>query len=410
MAYTKVFFLVVSLLVFSPVLFVFGFELEEPGLLNLTTQTTDSYDKVISLEDNNGQQPSGQWMLPNNASRIFVWVIGFIALIGNAFVLIWRCAGKGTENPVQIHLISNLALSDLLMSLYMLTIASADMYFNQGFSLEAESWNSGIVCKVVSVISVLAGEASMLFLTLISVDRITSVAVIYPCCRRLRLSNTIINISTVLIWSFAVVLAVVPNVYLGTSTIQSDICIKLPLIKAPDVYPNTSQASHDTIASTSYKLNDNVTMVNKSSHQPSPIIADHPMSMYFMISIYLGFNSICLVIVATCYTGIFYIVWKSSHKLGITRAKIEVRLCIRMGLIVLTNFVTWLPIVITGILVQMELIYLSANAYIFIIIFLLPINSAVNPYLYTFSIIILDFWDHRNYKEAKRKGTLPSLV
>ena len=367
----------------------------------LTTEgapTTSNKDALLPYSGD----PSSSWMLPNTASRLYVWVIGFTSLIGNAFVLIWRCAGKGSENPVQVRLIANLAVSDLLMGVFLLIIASFDMYFNQGFASEASWWKTGTVCKLANILSVLATEASVLFITLISIDRVMAVAFKYPLCARLRPSKTAITIISSMLWLFATILGIIPTLLLPTPELQSDICISLPLIKTPFLH----------ISSNVYipPLNQtDTTSINSTTNVHSKTMQSE-MGTYFLISLYLGLNMCCLLIVAVCYLTIFCLVYQSTRKLGMTRPKNELRMCIRMGLIVATDFITWLPVVIIGILVQMDLIYITHDVYIIIVIFILPINSAFNPYLYTFSAILYDYIDHRKYKVAKRRETNPSVV
>ena len=53
-------------------------------------------------------------LLSNRVLQIFMWVIGINALCGNIFVFIWR-KEHNHNNKVQSLLLSNLALSDLLM-------------------------------------------------------------------------------------------------------------------------------------------------------------------------------------------------------------------------------------------------------------------------------------------------------
>ena len=366
----------------------------------LTTErapTTSNKDALLPYSGDS----SSSWMLPNTASRLFVWAIGFTALIGNTFVLIWRCAGKGSENPVQVRLIANLAVSDLLMGVFLLIIASFDTYFKHGFASEASWWKTGTVCKLANILSILATEASVLFITLISIDRFMAVAFKYPLCARLRPSTTAITIISSILWLYATILGIVPTLLLPTPELQSDICISLPLIKTP--YLHTSNAHISLLNQT------DANSINSTTNMDSKTIQSE-MGAYFLISLYLGLNTFCLLTVAVCYLQIFCLVYRSTRKLGMTRPKNEIRMCIRMGLIVATDFVTWLPVVIIGILVQIDVISLTHDIYIIIVIFILPINSAFNPYLYTFSAILYDYLDHRKYTVAKRRETNPSVV
>ncbi len=58
----------------------------------------------------------------------------------------------------------------------------------------------------------------------------------------------------------------------------------------------------------------------------------------------------------------------------------------KVAAIVLTDFLCWSPPIILGILVQCQLIVLPAFAWC--VFFVLPINSAIKPYLYTIVDVI----------------------
>ena len=62
--------------------------------------------------------------------NIFTWILGICSTIGNGFVLLWKQSKySGRKNKVQSLLLSNLAVSDFLMGIYMIIIASADAYY-----------------------------------------------------------------------------------------------------------------------------------------------------------------------------------------------------------------------------------------------------------------------------------------
>ena len=55
-------------------------------------------------------------------------------------------------------------------------------------------------------------------------------------------------------------------------------------------------------------------------------------------------------------------------------------------LIVLTDFLCWMPIIVIGLLSLLGKFHdPEKQAYVWIAVFVLPVNSALNPILYTFS-------------------------
>ena len=71
-------------------------------------------------------------MLQSVFLRISVWVLGISAFICNAIAHYVR-THRRQGNKVQTLLISHLALSDLLMGVNMLILASADAYYGEYF-------------------------------------------------------------------------------------------------------------------------------------------------------------------------------------------------------------------------------------------------------------------------------------
>ena len=110
-----------------------------------------------------------------------MWLIGLNAISGNLFVLSLNNVIQ-KKNTVQAFFLTNLAISDLLMGIYMLLIASADIYFGEYFPMQAEIWRSGITCRIAGALSILSSEGSVFFVTLISIDRLIHIR--YPFSRR----------------------------------------------------------------------------------------------------------------------------------------------------------------------------------------------------------------------------------
>ena len=55
---------------------------------------------------------------------------------------------------------------------------------------------------------------------------------------------------------------------------------------------------------------------------------------------------------------------------------------IKIGLVVLTDLLCWMPIIFLGILVQLDKMTISPDIFAWIVAFVLPINSVINPLIY----------------------------
>ena len=121
---------------------------------------------------------------------------------------------------------------------------------------------------------------------------------------------------------------------------------------------------------------------------------------YFGIAVFTIINLVAIVIILFCYIGIFITVKQTAKQAGRSPSqKEEVRMAIKMGFIVLTDMMCRLPLVILSILVQSGRYTVTPHVYTWIVTFVLPINSAINPFLYTLSTVIFDIM-HKYHNRA----------
>ena len=222
-------------------------------------------------------------LLSDRILVVVMWIIGLNALCGNIFVLSYRKV-KHDQKKIQTFLLSNLAMSDLLMGV-MLLIASADIYFGEYFPMQAENWRSGITCKVAGTISIVSSEASVFFLTLISIDRFINIK--YPYSdRKLRKKSSAILAS--ILWFTLLALGIVPSSLGGNNRYvsfydNSHVCIGLPLALTKSYSINLDKRS---IFSGFFWYEKQLV---KSEY------LGETSGMYFSSAIFLGLNFICLL-------------------------------------------------------------------------------------------------------------------
>ena len=317
-------------------------------------------------------------LLADRALVAMMWLIGLNAIGGNVFVLVWKLK-HGQKNKVQDLLLSNLAISDSIMGIYMVMIAIADVYFGIEFPMYSESWRSGITCRIAGGLSILSSEASVFFVTLISIDRF--ICVRFPFTTR-KLSKRSAYLATTLIWLFSLALGVIPSSLAGRNENfydNSHVCIGLPLsligrYSVKKVIKRTLK-DHSFIGINTF----NTTYYGEFHGK------------HFSNSIFLGLNGICYLVILICYIEIVRATFKSSKRSGLNKElKDELRMTLKVTTIVATDFCCWFPIIILGILVQTRVITLPASVYAWCVTFVIPINSAINPYLYTISNVISD--------------------
>ena len=328
-------------------------------------------------------------MLPNKVLRISMWLLGLAALFGNIAVLIWRCK-QHDRFHVQSLLISNVAFCDLLMGIYMLVLTTADMYFQDYFPSHAYEWTRSIPCTIAGFLSILSSEASIFFVTLISVDRFLGVK--HPF-GTFRLTKESVKLAVTLIWISAVVISAIPTAltYLSSEFYDvSEVCIGLPLARKEIATTHKVEVSVFTFWEDTMEIEVSETTGSKPT-------------MYYSIGVFLGLNLLCCLVVGFCYIQIFIFAKKTRRESGrrVERDE-EVRMAAKMALIVMTDFCCWMPIIIMGILVQSGVLEISPVVYAWSVTFILPINSSVNPFLYTLATVVTEFWQKRKSSKSDK--------
>lgn len=310
-------------------------------------------------------------LMPNGVLRFFIWFLGISALIGNTFVVILRIKNAGRrEGKVQSCLIVNLAISDALMGVYMLIIGGADSYFGRDYFLYADNWRKGGMCKFAGFLSIVSSEASVFLVTVISVDRFISIA--FPFTK-FSLETSSVRKTSVAMWIMAAIIGLIAT-FLGDHIEGfyglSDVCVGLPL---------KTDAVNDT-SLWKYSLEK-----KKYIYEERKSASSEP-SWAFSIFIYLVLNLVCFAAVFVCYISIFVVVKRSRKQARRSKnLSNEIKVAAKMALIVGTDFACWVPIIIMGILSQTGAMTIPEQMYAWSVVFIIPINSSINPYLYTLS-------------------------
>ena len=132
-----------------------------------------------------------------------------------------------------------------------------------------------------------------------------------------------------------------------------------------------------------------------------------PHGLYFSSVVFLGLNLLCYMAIFTCYVEIVRAVFKSSKRTNLSKEmRDEVRMTAKVAAIVATDFCCWFPIISMGILVQAGVVTIPTSVYAWSVTFVLLINSAINPYLYTIAAIISNRNRERESQFKSSRSTL----
>ena len=270
----------------------------------------------------------------------------------------------------------------------MMIIAGADLHFGREFVLYAQDWTSSGVCKFAGLVSFLSSEASVLFVVLISLDRVLCVGLPHG---KKRMSPQTARQASSLVWFVVILLGVIAIVLQETTNTYglANVCVGLPLVSNKN-YKIVYQTEKSSVVGAADMP------VNLTTYE----LVDSGDNWQFSIAINLGLNLVAFLFVFGCYLAIGIIVAVKMPSKNLQRKKDhrqELKMAARMAVIVLTDFCCWMPVIIMGILVQSETVEDTKirNNYGWIVALVLPLNAALNPYLYTFAT------EMRNRKRQK---------
>lgn len=261
--------------------------------------------------------------------RVSVWFVSLLAVLGNLLVLFVLLTSH-YKLSVSRFLMCHLAVADLCMGIYLLLIASVDLYTQSEYYNHAIGWQTGPWCSLAGFISIFASELSVYTLTTITLERWYTINFAMQLHRKLRLSHA----SAVMLggWFLCLLLAFMP--VLGVSSYQK-VSICLPM-------------STQTLLDQGYIL--------------------------FMLVI----NIVAFVVICACYIKIYCVVRNPTY----TSTSKDSSIAKRMAVLIFTDFICIAPISFYAISAALDhpLITISDSKILLVLFY--PLNSCANPFLY----------------------------
>ena len=148
---------------------------------------------------------SCQDLLSSVVQRAAIWLMGWVALLGNIFVFVWWSLNG--ETRVSSYLVKYLSVADFLMGVYMISIASVDTHYRGRYVDYAIWWRNSGWCAMLGALATISSEASILTLVTITADRLT--AIVWPFSP-IRLSMKRARYVLALIWFLAIMIGFAP--------------------------------------------------------------------------------------------------------------------------------------------------------------------------------------------------------
>ncbi|XP_040163222.1 relaxin receptor 2-like [Anopheles arabiensis] len=287
---------------------------------------------------------SNRHLLDNPVLRASVWIMAAIGIVGNLLVLFGRyVVGSRSSQAHAEHslYLRHLAASDLLMGVYLGIIATADIIFRGEYLTHDEEWRMSSICAFSGFLSTLSCQSSTLLLTLVTWDRLVSVT--RPLYQRSS-SKTRVILRLAVLWGVATAAAIAPlsaTEYFGPHFYGSNgVCLSVHI--------------HDPYA----------------------------MGWEYSAGLFILVNTVSLLFIGISYLRMLQAIRVSRNETRNTlncREKVVAR---RFAIIVATDCVCWMPVIVVK-LVALAGYEISPSLYAWLAVLVLPINSALNPVLYT---------------------------
>ena len=297
-------------------------------------------------------------LLAQGFFRVFLWAFSVLAIVGNTGVLIYRLfVSTHTSPPAFRVLVKNLCASDLLMGVYMMLIGVADAQYRGVYVAKEGEWTKSTACTISGFLSLVSNEVSAFVICLITLDRV--LVLCFPLNSRVHLSSRVTTCVCCVVWVTGIVLAAVPLLAGMEFYGLNGICLPLAITR--------KQFSGQTYA----------------------------------FGVFIILNFILFVFIGVGQVFIYLAVRKVSAAAGSQRCEKDMTLARRLFLVVFTDFCCWFPIGLMGLLATSGT-PIPGQVNVWAAIFVLPLNSALNPFLYTLNGL-MEQWRKRRMEKRTRR-------
>ena len=383
----------------------------------------DCSDQSDECEEN--PFSSDKEMIKNSYLGNFIWIVSISIVVLNSIVIIKnirkikRIQSKHSIKFYNLFFIINLASSDILLGLALTFITFKSKQFSGEYCAKNLEWRSSVGCDVVGILTLLSSQTSLLILLLVTSFRLYTV---YKPYGSLDIKPHKVYVLVLFCWGLSLVLSLTPVVlkrqFVQKYVISKHIYLKNKkverLIDPKDlqniiekferfrkIYETNSADDFKEVLILQFDYDDedneteslapslNIkTIKTFGFYSSSSVCLPDFFSKSFLASRYsaalLSFNLLIIIFICVGYALIFR---------SIQRKKVEKRskektaqnkktMFVRVFLVVATDVVCWLPIIIMSFL-GLSGYEIPGIAHSVSSIVLLPINSLLNPVLYS---------------------------
>ena len=347
-------------------------------------------------------------MIANPAIKSGFWIMGFAVIIGNTYMIITLIAflrKKQSLDILSFHqvIILNISIADFIMGIYLLTIASYDASFSGFYGSVDREWRSSLSCSIIGSLAVFSSETSCFLMVILTAFRLRNVA---KALESMAFSLLPWKIFIAIAWFLSLIISFVPllnytsqyflhsfsyssTFYNGTwvaGKLQQFVCRYAALNNATIKFSGNKFQSIKSYIDNN--LSDKLPMIKVFGYyggtsvcMPRFYVAYGESSWEYTILI-ITLNFLSFAFIAVSYFIIYKYFSTTSANSGSHKTKEEaITTQKRIARIILTDFCCWIPICIMA--YGRLSVEFSEIAYQISAVLLLPINSAINPFLFS---------------------------
>ena len=396
---------------------------------------SDGSDECPPSFLSNNPLSSKDQLIKSAPLQFFVWIMAFMSIVGNVAVAattsqkvyesVTRPPHQSSNIPlINALLVLNLSIADFLMGIALLLIAIKSVQFSGSYCNFDKTWRTSANCDFIGILTVLSSETSVLVLVCITAQRL------YGVHRPIQAKNSSVKLvlgALVVVWLFSLFLALLPLLPSLSSSMVTKALVSKSAYFHSDVafYSEFSDfanrlsglSSGTKLTSVGWQDVNEYLELNFAAIKPNITsyfgyysgsgvclpkfyrTADDMSHFNMMSAAIICFNLFALIFIAASYASI-YVKSTSSLPTGNVSGRGK-KMQRKITILILTDVTCWLPICVMSLL-SMGSIVIPSILYAVSAIILLPINSSLNPVIYTdvvhkvFSILHQVFISVRN--------------
>nr|KAG5685806.1 hypothetical protein BaRGS_001218 [Batillaria attramentaria] len=230
------------------------------------------------------------------------------------------------------------------MGVYLAMIGVADSMYRGNYIWHEKTWTTGPACQLAGFLSLLSSEVSAFMICLITLDRFIVLRFPFTSVRFQKSSAILTCAITWLAGGFLAGLPLLPVTSHWEFYGQTGVCIPLPITRKE-------------FAGWGYSF-----------------------------GVMIVFNFILFLFIACGQASIYWSICTNAMAIDTNKKSQDLTIARRLITVAVSDFLCWFPIGLLGLMAAMG-VPIPGEVNVVVAIFVLPLNSALNPFLYTYNVL-----------------------